>query len=160
MTIARAESDRVKGLVVLNSFPYFAPQIRLRAALYGLHALPWGAMPFVRRLTASRLYSRHTHREEIERFMQLTARASREGYLNRLKMLTRYDIRERLCELRPPTLFLAAELDHLVPAVAQAQFMADRVPRSVVRVLAGHGHSCLISPDIDLGQILAEWSVE
>jgi pimeloyl-ACP methyl ester carboxylesterase len=72
-------------------------------------------------------------------------------------MLTRYDIRQRLGELRPSTLFLAAELDHLVPAVAQAQFMARRVPGSVVRVLGGHGHTCLISPDIDLGQILTEW---
>jgi len=89
--------------------------------------------------------------------MQLTARANKEGYVNRLKMLTRYDIRDRLGELSPPTLFLAAELDHLVPAVAQARFMADRVPGSVVRVLAGHGHICLISPDIDLGQILTEW---
>ena len=160
MTFVLAEPCRVKGLVVLNSFPYFAPQIRLRAAVYGLQALPWGAMRLVRRLTASRLHSRHTHREEIERFLQLTARASRHGYLNRLKMLTRYDIRERLHELHPPTLFLAAELDHLVPAVAQARFMADRVPRSSLRVLAGHGHNCLIAPDIDLGRILAEWCVE
>ncbi len=89
--------------------------------------------------------------------MQLTACANRNGYINRLEMLTRYDIRHRLHELRASTLFLAAELDHLVPAVAQARFMADRVPGSVVRVLAGHGHSCLISPDIDLGQILTEW---
>jgi hypothetical protein len=36
--------------------------------------------------------------------------------------------------------------------------MAERVPRSAVRVLAGHGHICLIAPDIDLAQILDEWS--
>lgn len=157
MSFALAEPERVAGLVVLNSFPHFAAQIKLRAGIYGLHALPWGAMPLVRRLTASRLHSRHTHRQEIRRFMQLTARANRQGYLNRLGILTRYDIRDRLHELRPPTLFLAAEQDHLVPSVRQARFMAERVPGSVVRVLAGHGHSCLISPDIDLGDILREW---
>lgn len=157
MSFALAEPDRVSGLIVLNSFPHFAPQIRLRAGIYGLHAMPWGAMGLIRRLTASRLHSRHTHQREIERFMQLTACANRNGYINRLEILTRYDIRHRLHELRASTLFLAAELDHLVPAVAQARFMADRVPGSVVRVLAGHGHSCLISPDIDLGQILTEW---
>jgi hypothetical protein len=59
----------IRVLIVLNSFPHFAPRIRLRAAIHGLRALPWGAMPFVRRLTASRLHSRHTHRQEIERFM-------------------------------------------------------------------------------------------
>jgi pimeloyl-ACP methyl ester carboxylesterase len=157
MSFALAQPDRVRGLIVLNSFPHFAPQIRLRAAIGGLHAIPWGAMGLIRRLTAFRLHSRHTHQQEIQRFMQLTARASRRGYVNRLKILTRYDIRERLSELRPPTLFLAAEQDHLVPAVEQARFMGDRAPVSVVRVLAGHGHICLISPDIDLGEILKEW---
>jgi pimeloyl-ACP methyl ester carboxylesterase len=157
MSFALAEPDRVSRLVVLNSFPHFDPQIRLRFALYGLRAMPWGAMGFVRRVTASRLHSRHTHREELERFMQLTARASRAGYINRLRILTEYDIRGRLAEIEAPSLFLASEQDHLVPAVAQARFMADRVPGAVVRVLAGHGHICLIAPDLDLGRILDDW---
>lgn len=157
MSFALAEPDRVGGLVVLNSFAHFTPQIRLHAAMIALRALPWGAMTLVRRATAHRMHSRHTHRSELERFMQLTARASRRGYVNRLRILTAYDLRERLAEIRPPTLFLAADEDRLVPAVAQARFMADRVPAAVVRVLAGHGHICLISPDIDLGRILADW---
>jgi pimeloyl-ACP methyl ester carboxylesterase len=114
-------------------------------------------MGLIRRLTAFRMHSRHTHRQELERFMALTAAASRDGYLSRLRLLTAYDIRYRLHELGAPTLFLAAEQDHLVPSVIQARYMADRVPGSVVRVLAGHGHICLIAPDVDLGQILNEW---
>jgi pimeloyl-ACP methyl ester carboxylesterase len=157
LSFALARPEQVNGLVVLNSFPHFAPQIRLRLALLGLHALPWGAMGLVRRLTASRLHSRHTHRHEIRRFMELTASASRDGYLNRLKLLMQYDIRHQLHELRVPTLFLAAEQDHLVPSVAQAKYMAARAPRSSLRVLESHGHICLIAPDIDLGQILNEW---
>jgi hypothetical protein len=35
--------------------------------------------------------------------------------------------------------------------------MAARVPRSTIQVLDGHGHICLIAPDIDLGQILDAW---
>lgn len=157
LSFALARPEKVSALVVLNSFPYFAPQIRLRLALLGLRALPWGAMGLVRRLTAFRLHSRHTHRHERRRFMELTASASRDGYLNRLKLLTRYDVRDRPHELNAPTLFLAAEQDHLVPSVAQAQYMAARAPGSVVRVLAGHGHICLIAPDMDLAQILNEW---
>lgn len=157
MSFALAAPERVARLVVLNSFPHFTPHIRLYAAICGLRVMPWGAMGVFRRLTASRLHSRHTHRREIERFMQLTATVSREGYMNRLRILTQYDLRERLHEMRPPTLFLAAELDRLVPSVAQARFMADRVPGAAMRVLAGHGHICLIAPDVDLQQILSEW---
>ena len=157
MSLALAKPDHVRALVILNSFPYFTPQVRLRLAIWGLGAIPWGAMGLIRRLTAFRMHSRHTHQQEIERFMELTARASRHGYVNRLKLLTRYDVRHLLHELRPSTLFLAAEQDHLVPSVAQARYMAARVPGSVVRVLAGHGHICLIAPDIDLRQILNDW---
>lgn len=157
LSFALARPEQVDRLVILNSFPYFAPQIRLHMAWYALRALPWGAMGIVRRFTASRLHSRHTHRDEIRRFFELTALASRDGYLNRLRVLMQYDVRERLHELRAPTLFLAAEQDHLVPSVAQAQYMAARVPRSEVRVLHGHGHICLIAPDVNLEEILNEW---
>ncbi len=157
MSFALARPERVSALVILNSFPYFAPQVRLRLAMLGIRSIPWGAMGLIRRLTAFRMHSRHTDREELERFMELTATASRDGYLSRLRVLTAYDIRHQLHELDAPTLFLAAEQDHLVPSVTQARYMALRVPHSVVRVLAGHGHICLIAPDVDLGQILNEW---
>ena len=157
LTFALSYPEQVGALVILNSFPHFAPQLRLRLAIAGLSALPWGAMPLVRRLTAFRLHSPHTHRAEVKQFIKLTAHATRDGYINRLKLLRRYDIRDRLHEIRQPTLFLAAENDHLVPAVAQARYMADRVPSSVMRILRGHGHICLIAPDLDLAEILQEW---
>lgn len=157
LSFALARPEQVNRLVILNSFPYFSPQHRLHLALLGLKALPWGAMGLIRRLTAWRLHSRHTHRQEIRRFMELTASTTREGYCNRLKVLTQYDVRQRLHDLGVATLFLASEQDHLVPSVAQARFMAARVPRSTVRILNGHGHICLIAPDIDLAEMLTAW---
>ena len=157
LTFALSYPERVGALVILNSFPYFAPQVRLRLAIAGLAVLPWGAMPLVRHLTAFRLHSPHTHRAEVKQFIELTAHATRDGYINRLKLLRRYDVRDRLHDIRQPALFLASEHDHLVPAVAQARYMANRVPSSVMRILKGHGHICLIAPDLDLAQILNEW---
>jgi pimeloyl-ACP methyl ester carboxylesterase len=158
MSLALERPERVAALVVLNSFAHFTPQVRLHLARWGLRALPWGMMPLVRRATAARLHSAHTHADEVRQFMRVTMSATREGYLNRLAILTRYDIRERLHELRMPTLFVASELDHLVPSVTQANFMAARVPGATVRVLDGHGHICLIAPGVDLAQILDEWA--
>jgi pimeloyl-ACP methyl ester carboxylesterase len=157
MSFALQYPERVRALVVLNSFPYFEPQARLRLAIAGLAVLPWGAMSLVRHATAFRMHSRHTGREEIRRFIRLTEQTKRSGYVNRLRILTEYDIRERLAEISAPTLFLAAEKDHLVPSVAQAGYMAARVPGATLRVLPGHGHICLIAPDVDLAQILREW---
>jgi pimeloyl-ACP methyl ester carboxylesterase len=157
LTFALGYPSQVAALVILNSFAHFAPQLRLRLAIAGLAVLPWGAMPLVRHLTAFRLHSPHTHRAEVKQFIELTAHATRDGYINRLKLLRRYDVRDRLHDIRQPALFLASEHDHLVPAVAQARYMANRVPLSVMRILKGHGHICLIAPDLDLAQILNEW---
>jgi pimeloyl-ACP methyl ester carboxylesterase len=157
LTLAAERPQRVAALVILNSFPYFAPQLRLRLAHAGLHALPWGMMKIVRRLTAWRLHSAHTHPIDVRRFMTLTATASRTGYLNRLRILRSWDVRAELSRIAADTLFLAADQDHLVPALEQARLMAAQVPRATVRVLEGHGHICLIAPDIDLARILDEW---
>jgi 3-oxoadipate enol-lactonase len=157
LTFALTHPQYVSALVILNSFSYFEPQLRLRLAIAGLTTLPWGVMSLVRRLTAFRLHSGHTHRAEVKQFLRLTGQATRDGYISRLKLLQCFDVRHRLHEIRQPALFLAAEHDHLVPAVAQARYMANRVPSSVMRVLSGHGHICLIAPDLDLSTILREW---
>ena len=157
LSFALANPQLVRGLVVLNSFPRFLPQARLALAIYGLRVMPWKAMPLVRRLTAFRLHSRYTHHAEIRRFMELTRETSRESYIARLRILQSYDVRDRLEELAMPVLFLASERDHLVPAVREARALARRVPRATVRVLPGHGHICLIAPNLDLENLLQEW---
>ena len=57
---------------------------------------------------------------------------------------------------RVPTLFLAADEDHLIPSVEQATFMLAQMPSARMRVLHGHGHGCVLAPDLDLGAILNE----
>jgi pimeloyl-ACP methyl ester carboxylesterase len=162
LSAALARPDLVRALVVLNSFPYFAPRLRLSLAIFALQAVPfpWQAMGVVRRLTAFRLHSKFTHRVEMRRFLELTRDTTRTGYLARLRILQSYDVRDRLQEIRIPSLFLAAERDHLVPAVEQAAMMAGGVPGSALRVLEGHGHICLIAPNIDLADILTQWRAD
>lgn len=157
VSLALAHPELVRALVVLNSFSRFVPQFRLELAIAALQLIPWQTMPLVRRMTAFRLHSRYTHRAEIRRFLEVTRETRRDGYLARLRILRHYDVRERLGDLRVPTLFLASELDHLVPSVREGRYMAERVPGATLRVLRGHGHICLIAPNIDLAQLLREW---
>ncbi len=157
MRFALAHPHRVRRLVILNSFSRIAPTAKLHAAIAGLQVVPWKTMQLVRRLTAWRLHSAHTHRDEIKRFLMLTATTTRTGYLNRLQILTRYDIRDDLPALKVPTLFLAADEDHLIPSVQQAAYMVTRAPNATLRVLGGHGHGCFLAPDLDLNELLLEW---
>ena len=123
MSFAVAHPDRVSHLVVLNSFPFFKPQVRLRLAVGGLTVIPWKTMELVRRVTAFRLHSRHTAKPEMRRFLELTTETTKAGYINRLRILMRYDVRTRLSTLQVPTLFLAADRDRFVPSVEQAGLM-------------------------------------
>jgi pimeloyl-ACP methyl ester carboxylesterase len=147
----------VERLVVLNSFPYFGPQASLWLGYHLLKATPWGMMRLVRQLTAWRMHSPHTGKAELRHFHELMRATTREGYLGRLAILRTYDLRDRLPRLSVPTLYLAADRDHLVPSVEQARLMARLTPGAALRILPGHGHICLIAPDLDLLPILDEW---
>jgi pimeloyl-ACP methyl ester carboxylesterase len=157
LSFALKYPERVSALVILNSFSRFTRQFRLNLAIAGLMVVPRNAVALSRRASAWRLHSPHTPQSEINRFLALTAHASHEGYINRLRLLRKYDVRHRLHELTMPTLFLAADGDHLVPSVREARYMAARVPTSSVQILTGHGHICLIAPDLDLAKIIREW---
>lgn len=157
LAFALAHPARVRELVLLNSFAHFTPHARLWCGYHALRAMPWGMMAAVRRLTSWRLHSPHTHRRELNEFHARMRATSREGYLSRLGILLEYDVRERLSEIGLPVLLLAADRDHLVPAVRQAALMATHMRNATIRVLAGHGHICLLAPDLDLAEILEEW---
>ena len=157
MSFALAHPERIRALVILNSFSRITPKVKLYAAIAAASIVPWGTMRIVRRLTAARLHSSHTHGDEIRRFLMLTRATTRQGYINRLRILADYDLRRRLKEIRVPTLFLAADEDRLILSVEEAAYMSARVPNAAMRVLHGHGHGCFLAPDLDLDEILRNW---
>jgi pimeloyl-ACP methyl ester carboxylesterase len=157
LSYALAHPERVERIVILNSFAHFGSQARLWLGYHLLRATPWGMMRIVRQLNARRMHSPRTQRDEIRRFHELMRATTREGYLSRMRILRDYDVREQLPSLQVPALFLAADRDTLVPSVDQARLMSELTPSATMRVLEGHGHSCLIAPDLDLADILDDW---
>jgi pimeloyl-ACP methyl ester carboxylesterase len=157
LSYALAHPERVARVIILNSFAHFGAQARLWLGYHLLRATPWGMMRLARQLNARRLHSPQTERDEIRRFHELMRATTREGYLSRMRIIRDYDVRDQLPSLRMPALFLAADRDTLVPSVEQATLMTQLTPSSTLRVLEGHGHSCLIAPDLDLAEILEGW---
>ena len=150
MSFALAHPERVRALVIVNSFPYVRSRVSLRLAPLALRLFPWGGMPIVRRFTESRLHSPHALPEDLHEFHERSRQIGRLGYIRRLEILRRYDIRERLHEIEAPTLFLAGDRDQLVPSVEEGRFMAERVPNATLEILEGYGHICLINHDLNL----------
>jgi pimeloyl-ACP methyl ester carboxylesterase len=157
MSFALAHPNHVSGLVIVNSFPVVRSRVRLRLAPLAMRAVPWGSMALVRRFTQSRMHSPHTLPEDLAEFHERAKAIGRSGYIRRLEILGSYDIRERLGELRVPTLFLAGDRDRLVPSVSEGRFMAEQVPEATLVVLEGYGHICLINHDLDLLDYVGPW---
>ena len=157
LSFALAHPDKLSGLVIVNSFPYIRQRVRIRLGPGALKLLPWGAMPLVRKFTESKLHTSHTSREDIREFHERTKAIGREGYIRRLEILRDFDVRGRLQEIATPTLFLAADQDRLVPALREARFMAERMPRASMRILEGYGHICMINHDFNLLEYIDPW---
>lgn len=157
LSYAVAHPERIDRLVILNSFAHFESPARLWLGYQLLRATPWGVMRYVRRLNARRMHSPQTDHDEIRRFHDLMRSTTRAGYLSRLRILRDYDIRRHLPSIAVPVLYLASDRDTLVPSVEQARLMSELTPSGTLRILEGHGHSCLIAPDMDLSAILNDW---
>jgi len=158
LSYALAHPARVNRLVILNSFAHFQSSAQLWFGYQLLRVTPWSLMSLVRRINAPRMHSLKTERDEIRRFLNLMSTTTRLGYLSRMRMLRSYDVRPQLPSLTAPALFLAADRDTLVPSIDQAALMSALAPSGSMRVLEGHGHSCLIAPDLSLADILDEWN--
>lgn len=157
LSFALEHPERLRGLIILNSFPRVHQRLQIRLGPSLLKLVPWGAMPLVRRFTESKMHTSHTRPEDLKQFHERSRSIGRTGYIRRLEILQDYDIRKRLPEIATPTLFLAADQDHLVPSVQQAEFMASRMPNATVEVLEGLGHICLINHDFDLRATIEPW---
>jgi pimeloyl-ACP methyl ester carboxylesterase len=157
LSFALRHPEKLEGLVILNSFPFLRQRLRLRFGPRLLRLLPSQAMPHLRRFTGRRLHGAGTGREDLQEFHQRTRSIGWTGYIRRLEILHDYDLREELHRIEVPTLFLAADQDHLIPAVEEARFMAARMPEATVRILPGQGHVCMINADFNLLEHMEEW---
>jgi pimeloyl-ACP methyl ester carboxylesterase len=68
-----------------------------------------------------------------------------------------FDVRERLGEIRAPTLVIAAVDDRLTP-VADAQFLAEAIPNAQLLVLPGGGHLCVALAPSALHEAIARFT--
>jgi pimeloyl-ACP methyl ester carboxylesterase len=157
LSFALEHPQSLSGLVIVNSFSFVHQRVRLRVTPYLLRAVPWAAMPLVRRFTESRMHSPHAQPEDLREFHERSRQIGRRGYIRRLEILWSYDIRARLPEIEVPVLFLAGDRDELVPSVEEARFMSARLPDAEVQILGGYGHICLINHDLDLLDYVGPW---
>jgi pimeloyl-ACP methyl ester carboxylesterase len=157
LAFALRHPEMVERLVVVNSFPRFRKRIRIKLAALLASLLPFQAIWPVRLATNTLgLYADGVSHEDRRRFFKAIRTVKGEGYARRLRLISEFDVENRLPEIQAPTLFIAGEKDRLIESVKEARAMAARMPDARVRVVEGAGHALLLGGRAHLAEILCE----
>jgi aminoacrylate hydrolase len=145
-------------MILVNSFASFPhrAKINLGVALYTV--LPYSLLKAYRTKTAPRtLFSDDVREEDRRAFREHTREVRPEGYLARLRIIRRTDLRPRLAQIKVPALVVAGTEDHLLDAVGAARVMAAGLARARLKLLEGTGHMALLSERIRVREWLSEF---
>lgn len=149
--------EMVERLVVVNSFPRFRGQLRIRLGARLASSLPFSLTWFPRSgASLLGLYVDGVTSQDRRRFFAAIRTVKQQGYARRLRLIAELNLEDRLCEIKSPTLFLAGDRDLLIPSVREANSMAGRMGNATVRVIRGAGHACLLGSRLKLAEILRE----
>jgi aminoacrylate hydrolase len=155
---ALAHPELFERMILVNSFASFPnrAKINLGVALYSV--LPYSLLKAYRTKTAgSTLFSGDIEQADRLAFRENTREVHPEGYLSRLRIIKKTDLRPRLAEIKVPTLVVAGTEDHLLNAMVAAREMAERLPRARLKILEGTGHMALLSNRVRVRDWLEEF---
>jgi pimeloyl-ACP methyl ester carboxylesterase len=147
MHFALTYPERLKRLGLVNTFPVYRRRIRIRLALRLVDVFNRPRLRPLKERVVDRMLAlegilpgeRSIYREAIK-LVHYPA------YRRRLEIIRRVDLRNRLQELRIPTLLFASGRDKLVPSISEARFMAARIPRATLYEFPKAGHALLLTP--------------
>jgi pimeloyl-ACP methyl ester carboxylesterase len=147
--------DRVRSLVLVNTFCFYSGRIRIALACRLAPMLRWQVPRRAKNMVGAGLLAsegvpaagRRLYREVVDG-VYLPA------YLQRLALTRRVDLRPRLSEIRIPTRILAGGRDKVVPSLRQARLMARSIHGARLHTFARAGHALLLTPGFSLADYL------
>lgn len=140
MQMALERPDRVRRLVLSNTLPSFRTDtLAKRWLLWSrLLLMSWLGPRRLAAIMMRRLYPKPEQARLRARLARRNAENDKNVYLETIRALTRWSVRERLAELRMPVLVLAAEHDYFPRDEADA--FAAALPDAHVEHFAGTRH--------------------
>jgi pimeloyl-ACP methyl ester carboxylesterase len=149
LQLALDQPDLVRRLVLVNTFARLRPQglsgylyFPLRMAL--MYTL---GMETQARLVVQRIFPRPDQEELRRQLFQRIAHTDPRAYRATMWALTRFNVEDRLGEIRVPTLVVTGEEDTTVPPAVQRR-LAESIPGAQHVVIPGGGHAVIAdSPD-------------
>ncbi len=146
---------RVRLLALINTFPYYAPRLRVLAGFFLAPMLNWRGIQEIKNLLVDRILAwEGILSEDRRRYHEIIRTVDAAAYRRRLALVRELDLRGRLRELAVPTLLFASGRDKIVPSVSSARLMASRISGAELHVFPRAGHALLLTPGFSLADYL------
>lgn len=147
--------DRVRLLALVNAFPLYRRLLRINLACRLSPMLLWPGIRGLKDLIADRiLVSEGVTGPGRQLYHDVIRGLDMAGYRQRLEIIRRVNLVDRLQDIGVPTLLFASGRDKLVPSVAEARFMAARIANSRLYEFPRAGHGLLLTPGFQLADYL------
>ncbi|HEX7999363.1 MAG TPA: alpha/beta hydrolase [Pyrinomonadaceae bacterium] len=157
MSAALAHPEYFERMILVNSFPRFEQQAKIKLGVALFSFLPYPVMKAYRTLTSpGTLFDAEVSDEDRRACHERTRVIPYEGYISRMRIIRDTDLRERLKDIIVPTLVVAGTQDRLLNAEGAAKIIAGAIPRSRLKLLEGKGHLALVSGRVRVRDWLAE----
>ncbi|HET7011034.1 MAG TPA: alpha/beta fold hydrolase [Anaerolineales bacterium] len=149
--------ERVRSLSLINTFARL--QLTLPTWLQGAMRMGFiaaGRMDQLGHWVSERLFPMEDQALIREVAAVRIGSTPREGYLQSVSAVARFNVVKRLGEIRVPTLVVAGSRDRTVPMRA-SQVLAERIPGARLSVLEGAGHAASVDAADRLNALLVEF---
>jgi pimeloyl-ACP methyl ester carboxylesterase len=145
--------ERVQRLALINAFPFYRRQMRIRLAIRTARLLNLGMIEDLKNAIVARILAfEGILPEDRRRYREAIRWVHPPAYCRRLQLVREVDLRSRLEEIRVPTLLFASGRDKLVPSTAEARFMLSRIPCARLYEFPYAGHALLLTPGFCLAE--------
>jgi pimeloyl-ACP methyl ester carboxylesterase len=144
LTLALQAPERVRALMIVNSFCYYRRRLRLGLTRCFAPLAQGPVFHLGRRIFGARtLLGRQASAEDMRSFLSVRGTECDAAYRRRLAMLARVDLRARLGEIHCPVQLIASTADRVVDSLPSAQVLLEGLPNATLRELPGAGHIVL-----------------
>ena len=124
-----AYPERVSRLALINTFPYYRPRRRILLGRRLVPLLRVKRLQSIKNFIVDRVLANEgVPKEDREVYRRIVQLVNFGAYQRRLELVQQVDLRPRLHEIMVPTLLFASGRDKIVPSIAEARFMASRIP--------------------------------
>lgn len=150
-----AFQERVRRLVLVNTFPHYRRRVRIRLACRLCPLLKVVGIRQLKSYLSDRLLEMEGVDERgIRHYRDVVREIDMGHYRRRLELVRDIALQERLSEIRAPTTILASGRDKVVPSATEGRFMASRIPGARLHEFPSAGHALLLTPGFSLAAYL------